>query len=262
MGFGLSHAVGYAADIAPSRFTGPRLAILIMKAGLSRFQPPPRSGVQRYGKDELVVSTVQRATVAAAQGDAEAADGLKEFVRLVAFQATEEQLEDLAEATRGEGFDLRFIGGTMRLLPLDEPASPLSHRITALEADLDRLGLATAQRHYRQAVDSLIDGRAEASNSQMRAMLEEVVVHVAVAQGFTRARQGDGGRAIEYLIRSGLLALNDGGEYVRGLWAITHTNGPHPGTSPAGEAHFRVQAITSAARYLIDRYLPAAADAE
>jgi hypothetical protein len=256
MRLGLSQAVGYAADIAPTLFTGPRLEILIMKAGLAQFQPPPRSGVQRYGKDELVVSTVQRATVAAGQGDAEAADGLKEFVRLVADQATEDLLEDLAEATRGAGFDLRLVDDTMRLLPLDEPASPLSDRITALEADLDRLGLATAHRHYRQAVDSLIDGRAEASNSQMRAMLEEVVVHVAVAHGFDRTRQGDGGRAIDYMIRSGLLALDDGGEYVRGLWAIIHTNGPHPGTSPAGEAHFRVQAITSAARYLIDRYFP------
>ena len=92
----------------------------------------------------------------------------------------------------------------------------------------------------------------------MRAMLEEVIVQVAVANGFTRTQQGGGGKALTYLIDTmHLLPANDGGEYVRGLWRITHTNGPHPGTSPAGEAHFRVQAMTSAARYLIDRFLPA-----
>jgi hypothetical protein len=94
----------------------------------------------------------------------------------------------------------------------------------------------------------------------MRTMLEEVIVHVAVANGFSRTWQGEGGRALAYLIdTTGLLPPSDGGDYIRGLWRITHTNGPHPGTSPAGEAHFRVQAMTSAARYLIDRFMPTAA---
>lgn len=54
----------------------------------------------------------------------------------------------------------------------------------------------------------------------------------------------------------GLLPERDGGHFVRGLWQITHTNGPHPGTSDAGEARFRLQALTGAARYLIDRFTP------
>ena len=81
MVFALSQAVGYAAGIALAFFTGPKLEVLIMKAGLSRFQPPPRAGAQRYGKDELVASTVYGAVAATRKGDAEAADGLKAFVQ-------------------------------------------------------------------------------------------------------------------------------------------------------------------------------------
>lgn len=86
-------------------------------------------------------------------------------------------------------------------------------------------------------------------------MLEAVIIYVATMKGFVPARQGDGGRAINYLVDEGkFLPPKEGGNYIRGLWSITHTNGPHPGTSPAGEAYFRVQAMTSAARYLIDRF--------
>jgi hypothetical protein len=254
--FRLAKAVGYAADIAPSLFTGPQLETLIMKAGLSRFQPPPRGGAQRYGKTELVASTTHGAVTAAHKGNSDAADGLKEFVLLVAMRSTGEDLGGVVEAVRSAGFDLLPVNGKMRLLPLDEPASPLSRAVTALEVDLDQLGLTTAVTHYRQAIDSLVDGRAEAANGQMRSMLEEVIIQVAVANGYTRTRQGEGGKAITHLVNMpSLLPLNDGGEYIRGLWNITHTNGPHPGTSPAGEAHFRVQAMTSAARYLIDRFM-------
>jgi hypothetical protein len=52
------------------------------------------------------------------------------------------------------------------------------------------------------------------------------------------------------------LPAKEGGEFIRGLWSITHTNGPHPGTSDAGEAFFRFQVITAAARYLIDTFSP------
>ena len=48
--------------------------------------------------------------------------------------------------------------------------------------------------------------------------------------------------------------VRDGGDFIRGLWQITHTNGPHPGTTTAGEVHFRMLTMTGAARYLIDRF--------
>ncbi|MEV4536265.1 hypothetical protein AB0J82_20975 [Asanoa sp. NPDC049518] len=256
MSFRLDRAVGHAADVATSLFTSAALETLIMKAGLARFQPLPRAGDQRYAKTQLVASTTHAAVAAVVRKhDPDTVDALKEFVRLVAQRASNQQLASMVEAVRAAGFDLVDVDGEMRLLPLDEPASPLSQAITALDADLDRAGLTVARRHYRQAVESLVDGRAEAANGQMRTMLEEVIVQAAVVQGFTRKRQGEGGKALAYLIQSDALPMDDGGEYIHGLWAITHTNGPHPGTSPAGEAQFRVQALTSAARYLVDRFL-------
>ncbi|MEU2774627.1 hypothetical protein ABZ646_17200 [Streptomyces sp. NPDC007162] len=62
--------------------------------------------------------------------------------------------------------------------------------------------------------------------------------------------------AIAYLIDQGLLPWWDGGRFVRGLWQITRTDGPHPGSSDAGEARFRLQALTAVVRYLIDRFRP------
>jgi hypothetical protein len=135
MAFALTQAVGYAAEIAPALFTAPKLEMLIMKAGLSRFQPPPRSGVQRYGKDELVASTIHGAVMAASRGDGDAADGLKEFVRLVVSRSTGKELGALAEALRAAGYDLRLVDGAVRLLPLDEPASPLSVAIVRVQLE-------------------------------------------------------------------------------------------------------------------------------
>jgi hypothetical protein len=254
--FALGKAAGHAATVAPSLYTSAQLEALFMRVGLSAWQPAPSRGAQRYAKTELASATVHGALKSALTGHADAVQGLNEFILSVAGKAKGPAGDELREAVRSAGFDLRTVDGQTRLLPLDEPMSPLSGAITALEADLVRCGLTVAQRHYRQAVDCLVDGRAEAANGQMRAMFEEVIVMAAVAHGFNRTKQGQGGPAIDYLVANpSLLAAGDGGDFVRGLWRITHTNGPHPGTSPAGEAYFRVQAITAATRYLIDRLL-------
>lgn len=255
MTFPLTRAVGQAAEFAPV-FTSSELEIRFMQCGLRRFQPPPRSGAQRYAKNELIAATLGGALKAAERDDVEVAKGLQEFICLVAEQCAPDQLTRLQEAARSGGLDLRVVNGEQRLLPLDEPHAPLGDLITALEADFDRLGMSTASNHYRQAVDNLVDGRHEAANSQLRATFEEVVAHLASERGFTRSSQGAGGNAIRHLIDNGDLPAGDGGDYIRGLWRIVQTNGPHPGTSPAGEAHFRTQAITAAARYLIDRFAP------
>src|SRR5437773_205207 len=106
MEFLLIRAVGYAGDIAPVLFTGSKIENLFMKAGLSRFQPRPRSGAQRYGKDELVASTLYAAQAAVSRGDDDAEEGLKEFIRLVAEKASGNHLETLSESVRSAGFDL------------------------------------------------------------------------------------------------------------------------------------------------------------
>jgi hypothetical protein len=254
--FPLTQAVGNASNIA-FNLTAWSIENLFMRANLTRFQIAPRSGGQRYAKGELLAATLHSAVSAADQGDVEAQEGLKEFICLVAQEpvAAAERVQQLVEAARSAGYDLASIQGTMRLMPLDEPRVPMSGAISSLEVALSELGMTTALNHYRQAVDSLIDGRSEAANGQMRSMFEEVIIQIAVMKGFTRNAQGAGGRALAYLLDGSILPRGDGGEYIHGLWAITHTNGPHPGTSPAGEAHFRVQALTSASRYLIDRFV-------
>lgn len=209
----------------------------------------------RDAKTELIAATLNGA-LKSSDRNAEVARGLREFILIVAARSDEGQLARLREATRSGGFDLQLIDGEARLLPLDEPEVPLAELMSALEADCRRLGMTVAGNHYRQAVDSLADGRNEAANAQLRTMFEEVVVNLAVLHGFSRTGQGAGGNAIRYLIQNGYLPENDGGNYVHGLWKIVQTNGSHPGTSPAGEAHFRMHALTAAARYLIDRFAP------
>lgn len=176
----------------------------------------------------------------------------------------------LREAARSDGYDLiidyeesgeapwdrRATVVGVRLLPMDNPAAPVGDAVTALENELSRLGLTTALNCYEQAVANLVDQRFESCNGQLRAMLEAVVVGVAVRVGFVSSRQGDGGAAIRFLLDQGHLPEKDGGDFIRGLWSITHTNGPHPGTSDAGEAFFRLQSITAASSYLIDRFAP------
>ncbi|MGH3680695.1 MAG: hypothetical protein ACRDT2_10670 [Natronosporangium sp.] len=102
----------------------------------------------------MVASTLHAAVKAAKDGDSDVADGLKEFICLVAERCTDNRLARLREAARSAGFDLRVEDGGPRLLPLDEPHAPLSEAITALEGDFDRLGMSTASNHYRQAVES------------------------------------------------------------------------------------------------------------
>lgn len=209
---------------------------------------------------------------AAGKGNEAAKDALTEFVRLVAERIAPRSPEDqivpgspfwtLREAARSDGFDLRaeFSAGStprpigVRLLPLAEPKMPLSEEITALEADFVRLGPTVALNHYRQAVKNFVEQDFETANGALRTMLESVVIHFAVAKGFQQTRQGDGGNAIAYLRGNGHLPERDGGDFVRDLWWITHTNGPHPGTTTAGEVHFRMPTLAGAARYLIDRF--------
>ncbi len=91
----------------------------------------------------------------------------------------------LREALRADGFDVRREVRTedesgrplnqprllgVRILPLDEPAAPLSEAITASEADLGRAELDVAVNCYRQAVDALVEQRFESANGQIRAL--------------------------------------------------------------------------------------------
>jgi hypothetical protein len=256
--------IGCAADIAINAFNAGDLTLLFLRAGLK-----PESG---YGKSALVSNGITAAVRAADRGDRGARVGLNEFVRLVAERVAPRAPDDLIEegtafwrlreATRSDGFDLkaeyspderaRLVGA--RFLPLDEPEAPLSDEVTALEDEFIELGLDVALNHYRQAVKNFVDQDFEAANGQLRTMFEAVVVHFAESLGFDHVKAGAGGNAIAYLITEEHLPERDGGTFIRGLWWIVQTNGPHPGTTTAGEVHFRMLTMTGAARYLIDRF--------
>ncbi|MGW2539776.1 hypothetical protein ACWC5I_02630 [Kitasatospora sp. NPDC001574] len=200
--------VSTAADIAKSECSEGNLEILFMQAGPGQYMPR-----DWYGKAKLVALTIRGALAAAAR-DPRTAEGLKEFVRLVAEMAAPADPEGitpgtpfwrLRDAVRACGFDLHAAYETtgehggwepvrrrltgVRILPLDHPLAPLSTEITVLESDFERLGMSVALNVYRQAVDCLTDQRFEAANSQLRALLEEVVVHLAVCRGASTPRQ-------------------------------------------------------------------------
>ena len=102
-----------------------------------------------------------------------------DFAELLVRGALQSRQVAPKDAVPCSGADLRLDDSESRLLPLDEPHAPLGDLITALEADVDRLSMSTARNHNRQAVDSVVDGRHEAANSQLRAMFEKVVAHLA-----------------------------------------------------------------------------------
>ena len=262
-----STTVGHAADIAIGAFNEGGLRLLFMKAGLGDHVVG-----EPYGKSAQVSTWIGRASRAARLEDDKAAkEGLHEFVRLVAEQVAprrpEEGVEEgssfsrLREVARSDGYDLlaETVGTSshvrVRLLPLDHPVAPLSAEVTALEAELRARSLLVALNHYQQAVKNFVDQDFEAANAMLRAMFESIVVNAAASCGFQPTKQGDGGPAIAYLRDNGHLPERDGGDFVRGLWWVTHTNGPHPGTTTAGEVHFRMLTITGAARYLLDRFV-------
>uniref|UniRef100_A0AAU2AG68 Uncharacterized protein n=1 Tax=Streptomyces sp. NBC_00093 TaxID=2975649 RepID=A0AAU2AG68_9ACTN len=188
----------------------------------------------------------------AAEADPTAREALREAVRADGFCLVAPY--EASEARRGVP-ETNPVG--VRLLPPAEPRAPLAGEITALEHDFERLGTKVARNGCRWAVDNLVEQRFEAANGRSREMFGAVAVHVATGHGFTTTKQGAGGTAVRYLVDQGLLPENGGGSFVRGVWPITHTNGPRPGTSHTDEAHFRLQALTGVARHLIDRLTPA-----
>lgn len=252
---------GIAARIA-SGFSGGELESLFTAAGLGLYVSPGK-----WNKAGWSARTVTAAQRDADDGEGEAIEGLHEFVRLVAERLALSGTEGngswarLREALRADGYDPRVEeDGRVRLLPMDEPHAPLSVEITALEDDFRQLDMTVACNHYRQAVDILMREHYESANGALRSMIEAVVCRIAELEGRPWVRQGEGQSALQYLIdEKKVLPKGDGGNFVRGLWEIIQTDGPHPGTTTAGEAQFRFQAGTACARYLIDRFTRAEA---
>ncbi|MEV0442973.1 hypothetical protein AB0I84_15730 [Streptomyces spectabilis] len=276
--------LGTLIELAVDSHSRANLEVLLMKSDLARFS---QGG---YSKSDLMVGALYQARTAAGDGDEQAQRALLSFAKHVAAHVAprtsndqDPRFERVREALLADGYDAQYEYGSpvspslsamelamlaecqgepprqitgVRLLPTDALPLPLGSEVSALEADLVGLGLDTAANHYRQAADNFTQHNFEASNGQLRSMLEAVVMHFAAQHGFTsNGRAGQGGPAIRHLVeQTSALPQRDGGSQLTGLWQMIHTNGPHPGQSNADEARVRMQLITATTRFLIAHF--------
>lgn len=259
------------------------LKTLLMRVDLNRY------GDQEQDKQELVRSRLIGARDAAKRGNRAARRSLVDFATELLARAVPDPeyppqwFDELCEDLLADGLELFYSGerpdaigqgtshyyvrsaGTVRyeLRPTDAAPVPLAGEITALEADLHRRGYLIALNHYQQAVDGLIHNNFESANGALRSALEDLVTLLAEDHaGFTRTpgrnsaqpAASQGGQAIAHLIERGVLPADEGGEMLRSLWRMCHTNGPHPGLSDADEARFRMQVVTATSRFLLKRF--------
>lgn len=263
--------LGLLIRVGAQKLTASHITTLMMDADIYRY------GNRDDNKDELLRSRLVGARDAAQAGDPEAQRALLTFVRelvgrMVGLAVEPEWFGDLQERLRADGLELQGAvsgkpGSSKRvyqLLPTDPTPIELPQEITALEAELNARGYTTALNHYEQAVDGLVNQKYESANGDLRAAFEDLVTCLAEDRtGYRRVldkktgkpRANQGGEAIKHLADGGHLPDNDGGKLLQGLWAMTHTNGSHPGQSGAEEARFRMQVVTGVARFLL-KYFP------
>jgi hypothetical protein len=205
---------------------------------------------------------------AAEAGDPKAHSNLLRFARLIAekraYRMSSQQRSELREALLADGYEITWEPASIlpgdntarcTILPTDAGPVPLAAEISALEHELTSRGYDVALNHYRQAVETF-EMHNESANGQLRSALEELVMRLAEDHtSYVRpAKAGDGTNAISYLRQTQHLAGGDGGEMLKGLWAMTHTKGSHPGRSNAEETRFRLHVITATARLLLHRF--------
>lgn len=212
---------------------------------------------------------LSRAQAHAEEGDGGAHRGLLKFAGLLAQEYIRYPLEprwwlqELQDALLADGYQLTRVGEEgprhyirCTILPTDTGPIPLAAEVSALETDLAKRGYTTVLDHYRQAVDSFIHRNYGAANGQLRTALEALVVQVAIdhASYTSNGKANQGGLAIKHLVDNDHVPERDGGGMIHGVWQMTHTKGSHPGPSTVDEASIRMQLITAAVRFLLNRF--------
>jgi hypothetical protein len=150
----------------------------------------------------------------------------------------------LLAALKLEGFE--YEDG--RLIPATPGAVNIATEISILESELQHRQYNVASAHYRQAVDSFVDGRCEASNGQIRAFMEDLFV--SLAQSNTGSTSQEPRAALDSLRDDSCIDSKQWNLF-RGYWDDIQDNGPHRGLSDREEALFRLHMGTALARYLL-----------
>lgn len=263
--------LGLLVRIGDKPLSARNIKTLMMETGIFKY------GDREDNKAELLRSRLLGARSAADAGDGEARRALLAFVEgLVGHVAgatlkEPDWMDELQERLRADGLELREepssgsgrYGSGYKLLPTVPTPVALPQEITALESELTARGYTIALNHYQHAVDGLVNKKYESANGDLRAALEDLVTRLAEDHaGYLRALDGktgqpvanQGGRAVAHLVDQGHLPEKDGGKLLQGIWAMTHTNGSHPGQSDAEEARFRMQVVTAVARFLLKHF--------
>jgi hypothetical protein len=228
--------LGLLIQAGAELYTRSELDTMLMRAHLRQFALPGADA----NKQELLRRHLLGAQAAASRGNAATHRALLDFVLLVFRNADPNipaekrgSLDRLYEGLLADGYRVALSStGTIELFPTDPSTVPLAGEITALEAELSARGYNTVLNHYQQAVNALVNHMYESANGALRTTLEDLVTRLAEERGYQRlSLAGQGWRAIKYLVEGGHLPERDGGQFLQGLWQMTHTNGPHPGQS-------------------------------
>ena len=154
--------------------------------------------------------------------------------------------EKLIRALRLDGFDWR----DGALAPTTPEPAELAAELSALELDLQELGLNVASVHYRQAHESFVAGNWEAANGQIRSFIENLLIELGRRQ--TSKARSDPAAALQDL-RNCSFFDDPEWQMLRAFWKSIQDNGPHHGLSDEQEALFRLHVATSVARYAIHK---------
>ncbi len=253
--------LGLLIEVGVESFSRDGLDTLLMRSDLAQYCTASES------KYKLLRSSLVGARDRASEIDQQARRGLVTFVCLMveSRRLNNYRVEEIREALLADGYELIIdeSTGRVRLLSTDAAPVPLAPEISALEAELEERGYSTVLKHYRHAVDGLVNHKYESANGDLRTTLEDLVTRLAEEHtGYLRktdSRTGQpqanqGGSAVNHMVTAGHLPEREGGKLLQGLWSLSNTNGPHPGQSDADEVRFRMQVVTAVARFLLKHF--------
>jgi len=197
----------------------------------------------RERANRLVFGIVERNADAPHEAEAD----LLQLLRYIRQRAPYQRIPaELQRRLAIDGFEVRDDD----IVPTTPAPAQLGPELTALEADLQALGLNVASTHYRQAHEAYVAGNWEPCNGSVRSFLEDLVKESGRRR--TGHSRNDAMAALQDLRNAGRLDKSEW-NLVRAFWGDIQDNGPHSGLSDEQEALFRLHTATALARYLLHK---------